>query len=163
MIRAIILYLLVCVLSSASYCQSQEVLGAWLENPIKWTKPPAELRLKQRLGEAAILYFGPAHVFAMVYGTVIQGPQSEGLSHGDGRVVYLGTWSRNGTMLNLKFRLVSRTVRKEGETLPGPVEAEQAVLGKASLTFEKKRFQRDPRLDRDLEDVAKGEQARRSP
>lgn len=160
MIRWAVLCFLFSALSTASFCQTLGARGAWRQTPLKWTKPPAELQLKQRLAEAALVYFGPDHGFVMVYGTVIQGPQSEGLSRGDGQVVYLGSWSQHGDGFSVEYRLVSRTVRKEGEPLPGPVRKAKAIVRDRTLLFGGLRFHRDLRLDSDLRDVEKGESAR---
>jgi hypothetical protein len=156
--RFSILILLLVILPSQG--QNAQVLGAWRESGIKWTKPPSELQLNERSAEAGLLYFGPKRKFAIVYGTVIEGPTWETLSHGDGRVVYLGTWQLDGAVLRVKYRLVSRTVFKEGEALPGPVEIRTLQLKSGALFFEKTRFQRDQRLDDQLLAVLYGESAR---
>jgi hypothetical protein len=61
--------------------------GAWRQTNVAWKKPRAELELKQRYAEAAVVYFSPDQRIVLLYGTVIQGPTSEGMSQGDGRVV----------------------------------------------------------------------------
>jgi len=118
---------------------------------VTWKKPPAELELKQRYAEARILYFRPDHRFVLLAGTVIQGPTSEAISGGDGRVVYFGTWKLTGNSLHVEYRLVSRTVAKEGETLPGPVRSEEVRVRGHTLLFQKDRFIRDEKLDGDDE------------
>jgi hypothetical protein len=123
-------------------------------------QPPAELELKQRYAEAAVLYFSPDQRFVRLYGTVIQGPKSEGLSHGDGRVVYLGTWKLTGNTLHVEYRLVSRTVAKEGETLPGPIQSEDIHVRGSTLRFQKDRFERDKNLDDEFKAILQGESAR---
>jgi hypothetical protein len=52
-------------------------------------------------------------------GTLIQDTSSEGMSQGDGRVIYLGTWKLNGNSIHVEYHLVSRTVPIEGEVIPG--------------------------------------------
>ncbi|MHB8485246.1 MAG: hypothetical protein ACYDCM_05885 [Candidatus Acidiferrales bacterium] len=116
-----------------------------------WKKPPAELELKQRYAEARILYFSPDQRFILLAGTVIQGPTSEAISGGDGRVVYLGTWKLTGNSLHVEYRLVSRTVAEKGETLPGPVQSEDVRVRGRTLLFQKHRLRRDERLDGDDE------------
>jgi|SRR5215469_8379572 len=54
--------------------------GAWRQMNVTWKKPPAELDLKERYAESAVLYFSPAHRFVLLYGTVIRGPASEAIS-----------------------------------------------------------------------------------
>lgn len=116
-----------------------------------WKKPPAELELKERYAEARILYFSPDQRFVLLSGTVIQGPTSEGISGGDGRVVYFGTWKLTGSSVHVEYRLVSRTVANEGETLPGPVQSEDVRVRGSTLLFQKDRFSRDEKLDGDDE------------
>ena len=116
-----------------------------------WKKPPAELELKERYAEARILYFSPDQRFVLLAGTVIQGPTSEAISGGDGRVVYLGTWKLTGNSIQVEYRLVSRTVAEEGETLPGPVHIEGVRVRGSALQFQKGRFTRDEKLDGDVE------------
>jgi hypothetical protein len=95
-----------------------------------------------------------------MYGTLIQAPSSEGMSHGDGRIVYLGTWKLTGNSLHVEYRLVSRTVPKEGETLPGPVQSEDIRVGGSTLLFQKDRFDRDKNLDDEFKAILQGESAR---
>jgi hypothetical protein len=139
-----------------------EPSGSWTQSGLKWTKPPAELHLNQRSAEAALLYFGPNHEFALVFANVIQGPNSEGVSHGDGRVVYLGTWKSESTILHVEYRLVGRTVAKSDETLPGPMQNGDVQVKDGVLLFDKMRFHRDGRLDDDLRIIVQGERSRLS-
>ena len=126
-------------------------LGAWRQTNVTWKKPPAELQLKQRYAEAAVLYFGPDQRFVLMYATVIQSPTSEAISGGDGRVVYVGTWKRVGKSIHVEYRLVSRTVQKEGETLPGPVQSTDVAVKGSTVVFQKDQFKRDVKLDGDDE------------
>ena len=141
-----------CLLGSASLAaQVAPPTGAWRQTNVTWKKPPAELGLKQRYAEARILYFNPDHRFVLLAGTVIQGPTSEAISGGDGRVVYFGTWKLTGNSLHVEYRLISRTVAKEGETLPGPVQSENVRVRVHTLLFQKDHFIRDEKLDGDDE------------
>jgi hypothetical protein len=134
--------------------------GAWCQTNLTWKKPPSELGLKERYAEAAVLYFSPDQRFVLLYGTVIQGPTSESISGGDGRVVYLGTWKLTGSALYVEYRLVSRTVAKEGEALPGPVQREDLRRRDRTLLFQKDRFGREGRLDDEFKVILQGESAR---
>jgi hypothetical protein len=136
------------------------ISGAWREARVKWTKPPAELHLNERQGESSILYFASDHRFMLLYASVIQGPNTETISHGDGQVVFLGTWQMDGGILRADFRLVSRTVSLEGESLPGPIQKETILLGGTALTLRRKRFLRDTRLDHELSMILQGAFAR---
>jgi hypothetical protein len=150
-----------CLLGGASLrAQVAPPSGAWRQTNVTWKKPPAELELKQRYAEAAVLYFSPDQRFDLLYGTVIQGPASEGVSRGDGRVVCLGTWKLAGNSLHVEYRVVSGTVAKEGESLPGPVESEDVRVRGRMLLFQKDRFKRDEKLDDDMKASLQGESAR---
>ena len=141
-----------CLLGGASLsAQVAPPSGAWRQSNPKWKKPPAQLELKERYAEAAILYFGPDQRFVLLYGTVIRGATSEVISGGDGRVVYFGTWKLIGNSLHVEYRLVSRTVAKQGETLPGPIQSEDVRVKSSALMFQKDRFTRDEKLDGDDE------------
>lgn len=152
--------LALCLLGSASLpAQVAPPKGAWRQTNVKWKKPPAELELKQRYAEARVLYFSPDHRFVLLGATVIQGPTSEGVSHGDGCVAYLGTWNLTGNSLHVEYRLVSRTVAEEGETLPGPVQSEDVRVRGSTLFFQKGRFRRDEKLDDELKAIIQDESA----
>ena len=111
----------------------------------KWTRPPAELHLNQHFAQCTVLYFAPNHDFALIYGTVIKAAKSEGLSHGDGRVVHVGTWSAKDATLAIRYQLVSRTVQKANETLPGPMQTAEVKIRDGTLLFANKRFNRHTR------------------
>jgi hypothetical protein len=153
------IFFLLCLLSAPLQSQEPSVLGAWRQSGVKWKKPPAELHLKQRYAESGILYFGANHEFAVMYGTVIHGPNAEGVSHGDGRVVYLGTWNAEGTALRVKYQLVSRTVLMANEAMPGPMQMGEIHIKKGALLFDKMLFHRDRRLDNELRDISRDERA----
>jgi hypothetical protein len=114
---------------------------------VTWKKPPAELELNQRYAEAAVLFFSRDQRFLLLYGTVIQSATSEEISQGDGGVVYLGTWKLTGNAVHVEYRLVSRTVAKEGETLPGLVQTEDVQVRGGTLLFQRERFGRAEKLD----------------
>jgi hypothetical protein len=146
------LCLALCLLGNDSLrAQVAPPSGAWRQTNVTWKKPPAELELKQRYAEARILYFSPDQRFVLLAGTVIQGPTSEVISGGDGRVVYFGTWKLTGSSIHVEYRLVSRTVAKEGETIPGPVQSEDVRVRGSTLLFQNDRFRRDEKLDGDDE------------
>lgn len=149
-----------CLLGSASLrAQVAPSSGTWRQTNVTWQKPPAELELKERYAEAAVLYFSPDRKFVLLYGTVIQGPTFEGISHGDGQVVYLGAWKLTGNTLHVEYRLVRRTIAKEGDTLPGPIQSEDVHFRGRTMLFQKERFERDQNLDSDLKAILQGESA----
>jgi hypothetical protein len=160
MIRSAFLFGILLLFIAPLQGQTPQVSGAWRESSVKWTKPPAELQLDERSAQAGLLYFGPNSQFALIYGTVIQGANWETLSHGDGRVVYLGTWTLDGTVLRVEYRLVSRTVLKGGERLPGPILKKTIQSKGGILLLDRTCFQREKRLDDQLLAVLQGESAR---
>lgn len=155
------LYIALCLMGGASLrAQIAAPSGAWRQTSVTWKKPPAELELKERYAEAAVLYFSPDQRFVLLYGTVIQNSKTEVVSRGDGRVVYSGTWKLAGNSLHVQYRLVSRTVAKEGETLPGPVQSEDVRVRGGALLFQGHRLQRDEKLDDELKAILQGESDR---
>jgi hypothetical protein len=143
--------------SSLSRAQPAEIAiptGTWVETHVRWLKPPAELDyLHEHYAEAGILFFGADNQFLLVYGTVIKHPDSESFSQGDGRVVFLGTWQMHGSSLQVRYQLVERTVAREGEQIPGPILSAEILVKRADLMFDRKRFDRDARLDHDLKAI----------
>jgi hypothetical protein len=152
--------------SSLSRAQPAEIAipsGTWIETNVRWSKPPAELDyLHEHYAEAGILFFGADHQFLLVYGTVIKQPDSESFSQGDGRVVFLGTWQVHGSFLRVRYQLIERTVAREGEQIPGPMLSAEILVKGADLMFDRKRFDRDARLDHDLKAILAGSTARHS-
>jgi hypothetical protein len=162
MIKLTVLFAVLLVFIAPLHGQSFQVSGAWCESSVKWTKPPAELHLDERSAQAGLLYFGSNNQFALIYGTVIQGANWETLSHGDGRVVYLGTWTLEGTVVRVEYRLVSRTIHKESERLPGPLEKKTIHSKGKVLILDKAHFHRETRLDDQLLAVLQGESVRQA-
>jgi hypothetical protein len=115
--------------------------------------------VKERYAQAAVLYFSPDQKFVLLYATVIQQLESEQISEGDGCVLYVGTWKPTGNLLDVEYRLVSRTITKEGETLPGPVQTAQVRATDSAVLFQKDRFDRDTHLDNHLKAVLQNERA----
>ena len=123
--------------------QVEPPTGAWRQTNVKWKKPPAELQLKERYAEVAVIYFSSDQEFALLYATVIQQPKSEQISEGDGCVLYLGTWKPTDNPRDVEYRLVSRTIATSGETLPGPVQTAHVQVRGSTVLFQKDRFERD--------------------
>jgi hypothetical protein len=156
----VLTFLLALVIPSSS--QTPPVLGAWRQESLRWIKAPAELHEQERSAEAALLYFGSDHRFALVYGTINQGTSWETLSHGDGQTVYLGTWVLDGPSILIDYQMVSKTFLREGDSLPGPKLKKTIQLRKrGDLLFDTVRFTRDTRLDDQLLAVLRGESASR--
>jgi hypothetical protein len=158
--KSVTVLLLALLLTLPITSESPSISGAWLQSEVKWNKPPAELHLKQQYAESAVLYFGVNHKFALVYGTVIRSANSEGLSHGDGRVVYLGKWEIVSGTVRVTYHLVSRTVRIANEALPGPTQMRELENTNGTLVFNAMQFHRESGLDQDMRATVDGEYAR---
>jgi hypothetical protein len=156
MIMRAFLFIALLALSVPSYGSSPDFLGAWRQTSLKWITSPPEIEPPVRCAEATILYFGVDHSFLLVYGTVIQSMQKESLSVGDGRVVYLGTWSQEGHTLRLAYRLVDRFINYPPRRVPGPVERKTAVIEEDVIQFDGNRLKRRALLDADLEVEIRG-------
>ena len=91
------LLLLVCLPMLVAGLDQDHVQGAWLQDGVKWTKAPAGINPRLKLGEAEILYLGKDQTFAIIYCVVNRIPSEyETISHGDGQVVYRGRWEAQG-------------------------------------------------------------------
>ncbi len=149
------LLLLLCLTSG---CHAQEKMapeGAWIQDGIVWSSPPADVNPTLQYAQTAILYFAPDHTFALLYATVNRVPSKyEVVSNGDGQIVYLGTWQgRPDGGIAAEYRLVSRSVQKPGESLPGSAENRRATRSGAFIVFDGRKFQRDSALDASVRDV----------
>jgi hypothetical protein len=142
------IFISLCLLYAPSVeAQVAAPLGVWRQTNVKWQRPPAELELRNRYAESAVLYFSPDHRFVLMFGTLIQRISSEEMSKGDGRIVYLGTWKVNDNSVHVEYHLVSRTVAIEGEIIPGAPVSDDIQLRGSTLHFKKDRFARDRNLD----------------
>jgi hypothetical protein len=59
----------------------------------------------------------------------------------------------HGSSLQVRYQLVERTVAREGEQIPGPILSAEILVKRADLMFDRKRFDRDARLDHDLKAI----------
>jgi len=147
-IGRVVALVILLIISGCSKQDSGPSAGAWIRNDASWVAPPKEINPRLQSAPAAILYFGADHTFSLIYARVNRVPKEyEVISNGDGQEIYLGTWTTNGVNIDLKFRLVERTVRSPGENLPGPALAETAQLKAAGIVFRGHSFSRDAELD----------------
>jgi hypothetical protein len=101
--------------------QPQWVLVGW--QPFKWQSPPRGVESHIKTSGADILILNPNGEFAEVHCLLIR--QKDGsvlISNGDGEVVRVGHWHRDGNTVSVTSRVVYRTVRLGGRTMP---EAEE--------------------------------------
>jgi hypothetical protein len=147
--------LLALLLSSpAAIAQSAKTTGAWLQVNVKWEHAPPEINPKLEAGAATVLYFDGDGNFALV-GCVINREPGRyiTMSDGDGQVVSYGTWDGH-LPGHVKYRLISRTVERVGESLPGPWQEEQlARTPKGYLRFKGALYRRVKDLEPSIREL----------
>lgn len=131
--------------------------GAWLQDGIRWRNAPKDINPRLQWGEASVLYFGEDHKFALISCIVIRVPNEyTTISHGDPRGVFLGTWEVDADRIDVRYRLVDRTIRVIGEKLPGPFEKATIKSSGGVLVFQGKTFRRATGLDQSVAEVLAG-------
>lgn len=138
--------------------------GAWLQDSIIWRDAPRDINPQLQSGEVTVLYFGKDQRFALIYGIVgrVRNDYMT-ISHGDPRGVFLGKWQVNGEEIDLEYRLMDRTIRVTGETLPGPIEKATIKTFDGTLAFRGKTFRRATGLDQSVAEVLAGLDVRQGP
>ena len=104
-----------------THIQPQWVLVGW--QPLNWQSPPSGAEPHIKTSQADILILNPSGDFAEVYCLLIR--QKDGsvlISNGDGEVVAVGHWQQDRNAVSVTSRVVYRTVRLVGKTMP---ESEQ--------------------------------------
>jgi hypothetical protein len=90
--------------------------------PITWQYPPPEVDLKERTGPVELIVLYPSGEYGYVACYIIQrSDRSLTISRGDGFLVKVGTWRRNGNAVLVTSRTVYQEVLQFGKPLPGPV------------------------------------------
>lgn len=140
------------VLSCTTLAQHTRPVGAWIPIHINWQHAPVTLNPKLESAATSVLFFDVNSHFAVI-DCVLLGPDSLRISHGDGQQVSTGAW--DGRLPGLaRYRLVSRTVEKIGEVLPGRWETEKlARRGADYLLFRHKLYQRAPQLESEVREL----------
>ena len=129
-----------------------KIEGAWITRDIDWVKAPAAVERGLRTGEAAVLYFGPEKSFALIYCVIYHARDRYAISAGDGQVVYIGSWKPGSDgVIDVEYRLVSRSVGVMGETLPGKVERGTIKIAPQQFEFNTKPYIRLRALDADAQ------------
>ena len=103
-----------------------------------------------------MLYFDDQKHFALVGCVVNRESERYTISHGDGQVISLGEW--DGRIPgHVKYRLVSRTVQRVGEMLPGPWREEKlASTTKGYLLFDGKLYRHVEDLEPSVRELLEG-------
>jgi len=111
--------------SCGAIAQTANVIGAWMPVNVRWEHAPPDINSKLEIGSATVLYFDRQGHFAVVGCVINREPERyTTMSTGDGQVIFYGEW--DGLLPgHVKYRLISRTVQRVGETLPGPWEEEK--------------------------------------
>ena len=108
--------------------QLQPIDSRWvtIRRPAKWQSPPRVLHLKEKTGPGQIMVLYPSGDFGYVGCYLIR--RADGtviISRGDGFVVKIGRWKRNGSTVTITSRTVYRTVVRIGQAIPEPEVVEQ--------------------------------------
>jgi len=149
--------LLFCLPGLTASLDEAHVHGAWLQDGLKWTGAPQEVNQHLQTGAATVIHFGENHTFALIHCWVYREPgRYASISHGDGRSVYVGKWESKGDDIVVEYRLVDRTIRIKGETLPGPVEQATVKDAAGFLSFKGQKFRRTAELDQSADEVLNG-------
>ncbi len=119
------LLLVLLLWNCGAMAQSVKTVGAWLPVNLKWEHAPPEINPKLETGSATVLYFDQQGHFAVVGCVINREPgRYTTVSAGDGQVVSYGMWDGH-LPGHVRYRLISRTVERIGETLPGPWQEEK--------------------------------------
>jgi hypothetical protein len=137
------LFFVLLLWSCGAMAQTVKTAGAWLPVNVKWQHAPPEINPKLETGSATVLYFDQQGHFAIVGCVINREPgRYTTVSAGDGQVVSLGEWDSH-LPGHVKYRLVSRTVERVGETLPGPWQEEKLTsTPKGYLRFKGELYRR---------------------
>jgi hypothetical protein len=140
----------------AAFAQGVKPTGTRLPVHVKWENAPPSVNPKLQTGATTVLYFDDQKHFAVVRCMVNRESGRYTISHGDGQVISLGEW--NGQLSGqVKYRLVSRTVQRAGETLPGPLREEKlASTPKGYLLFEGKLYRHVDDLETSVRELLHG-------
>lgn len=142
--------------SCAAFAQGDKPTGAWLPMHVNWEHAPPSVNPKLETGATTVLYFDENQRFALIRCVVLRAPRHLTISHGDGQEISLGEWDGH-LPGQVRYRLVSRTVERIGETLPGPWREEKlAPTQNGYLLFEGERYRRADDLEASIRELLHG-------
>jgi hypothetical protein len=139
---------------ASAVAQGAKIGGAWIPLHTKWEHAPPSVNLRLETAPATVLYFDEQGGFAVV-GCILNREVGRytTVSAGDGQVVFYGEWDRRLPGL-VKYRLISRTVERQGETLPGPWQNENiSSTPKGYLRFKGELYRRVKELDSSVREI----------
>jgi hypothetical protein len=118
------------------FAQSTKSSQLWIPVDIKWTRlPGAPRNVPTRTASSIVLYFGKDGGFVRDECSLVRDGTSISISNGDPHNEYVGQETEmmvDG--MRIMYRLVRRTVEKDGEVLPGPAIMETAsTIAKTGL------------------------------
>jgi hypothetical protein len=142
------------LLNVPASAQILKTIGAWMPVHVKWDHAPPSVNPKLETGSATVLYFDERGRFAVVGCVINREPgRYTNLSAGDGQVVSLGEWDGH-LPGHVKYRLISRTVERVGEALPGPWHEEMlASTPTGYLRFKGELYRRMKDLDPNIREL----------
>jgi hypothetical protein len=111
------------LITAGTATQIRQTSQGWVlvAQPLKWESPPPEAGLKIKTAPAEIIVLYPSGDFGAVFGLLIR--QRDGsiqLCNGDGHIVSIGKWKRDGDTIRITFRVVYADVLTRGVPIPGP-------------------------------------------
>jgi len=116
----------------------------WIPVDVKWTRiqgAPRDVQI--RTASTTVLYFGADGEFVRDECWLIRYGKSISISNGDPHNQYVGRITGVLDGMRMTYRLVRRTVEKNGEVLPGPEISESAsTMAKSGLAMRGRFFHR---------------------
>jgi hypothetical protein len=140
--RIVAALLFVACSSLAAYTQSVSSGDFWIPTSLKWRHPQGAPE-GERTAPAIIFFFAKNGQVVRDDCWLIKGPDSIAISNGDPHNEYIGQTEPIADGVHVTYRLVRRTVEREGETLPGhTISEDMSTLPKSGLSDGKLFFQR---------------------
>jgi hypothetical protein len=143
-LRSIATLFLLCSALNVS-AQPSDLDQFWIPTDVKWERIPGAPREEHRkTASTIVLYFGKNGEFVRDECWLIRDGKSISISNGDPHNQYAGRIAEPmADGMRIEYRLVRRTVEREGEVLPGPKISESAsVKAKSGLAIERRFFHR---------------------
>jgi hypothetical protein len=140
-----IVALLIFGLAVTASAQSIKDGRLWIPVDLKWIRISGAPRaVQKRTASAVVVYFGKNGEFVRDDCWLIRDGKSISISNGDPHNQYVGRIVEH--MLDgmrIEYRLVRRTVEREGEVLPGPkISGSASVMAKSGLAIQRRFFHR---------------------
>jgi hypothetical protein len=143
--------------SCVAFAQGVKPTGTWLPVHVKWEHAPPSINPKLETGATTVLHFDEHGRFVLIACVVNREPgRYITISHGDGQEISLGEWDGH-LPGQVKYQLVSRTVQRIGETLPGPWREEKLTsTPRGYLLFQGKAYRHVEGLEPNVRELLHG-------